>query len=135
MIKQVNEAALSGKKFEGYLWYSDKAKPRIYHNESLEENWSSQHPFVVEGWLLDEQEQSYFIRCLEGKYYISSFDLKELEASEDEYLLDGRQRFIAHRLDEIRSINFRQLWALSSNAESEFQVLKPAQLIFAGFEK
>ena len=67
-------------KCEGYLWWSDQQKPKVYQDElidiCLDE---AKNPFVVEGQLYDEEnKESYSIKYVDGQYLINIYLLHHL---------------------------------------------------------
>ena len=83
--------------YEGYLWWSDAASPKVYQKQQLPK-WPEEksNPFIIEGQLYDDNnKKSYSIRFVDGDYQISCFDLKHLEIRiyyEDYLITDRRNR-------------------------------------------
>lgn len=65
-------------KCEGYIWWSNQERPKVYQDESIEIPFDEHiNPFVVEGLLFDRVEmKSYSIKFVDGQYMIKLFDVK-----------------------------------------------------------
>jgi CRISPR type III-associated protein (TIGR04423 family) len=117
------------KKCEGYIWYSDKPQPKKIAAEqySLELD-KSKNPFVVEGQIYSEDEEtSYSIKYVDGKYIVIKYELGKLGKIYDE------KSFIANR--NVARIKFRQYWKQVKDDLCEGMItLVPAEYVFVGFE-
>ena len=117
--------------YEGYLWYSDAAKPEQKTNISKED--FKTIPFIVEGNLYSkEKEISISISFRDGEYFIYSAELKGLN---DDQLT--RQEYVAHDLNGIKKIKMIQYWEESNPDEllAGMRTLLPAWRAFTGFIK
>lgn len=130
--------------YEGYLWMSDEIKPIIIDGKySIFKN--QINPFIVEGNLLSKDKSvSISIRHAGNQLMINQYNLNEMAG----LLKDPEQftykKYLAHRLDGIRFLNFILVWLperiISSGYaddlnQEDFEALKPAFTIFNGFEK
>lgn len=115
--------------YQGYLWYSSDEKPKIYKNEELElELAEGSNPFVIEGQLCDNKI-SISIRFVDNKYVVKKVALSELEGVEYK-----QQSFFGNRMDY--KLVFRQYWREDKDEQCERMiVLRPAELVFVGFEE
>jgi len=117
-------------KYEGYIWYSDSAKPEIFKREierELNLN-DTENPFIIEGQLYcEEKKLSVSIKYVDGKHIVNKFNLsEEPETTDQEYLAEFRND---------AGLKFRQLWKPESDPLCEnFEVLKPAGFVFIGFK-
>jgi len=114
-------------KYQGYLWYSDNKEPQVLNNEVFElEIADNANPFVIEGQLFDGQK-SISIKYVDGKYYVNTYDLDDLDGVKQE------QMFFSHRMGD-RKLYFKQFWQPVNDEQCEgMQVLQPAELVFVGF--
>ena len=114
-------------KYQGYLWYSDNKEPQVLNNEVFElEIADNANPFVIEGQLFDGQK-SISIKYVDGKYYVNTYDLDDLDGVKQE------QMFFSHRMAD-RKLYFKQFWQPVNDEQCEgMQVLQPAELVFVGF--
>jgi CRISPR type III-associated protein (TIGR04423 family) len=114
--------------YEGYLWYSDQKKPKIYDNKVMEFNFDDNaNPFVVEGFLHDGKT-SYSIKYVDGKHIIAKFDLNNLPTNFTE------QTFIPS-FKEVAGLTFQQYWRPETDENClGMEVLKPAEFVFVGFK-
>lgn len=114
-------------KYQGYLWYSDNKEPQVLNNEVFElEIADNTNPFVIEGQLFDGQK-SISIKYVDGKYYVNTYDLDDLDGVKQE------QMFFSHRMGD-RKLYFKQFWQPVNDEQCEgMQVLQPAELVFVGF--
>jgi CRISPR type III-associated protein (TIGR04423 family) len=116
--------------YEGYLWWSDSTKPRIYkQNHELVLPRDVANPFIIEGNIIDRISNiSYFITLQDGAYQVFRYDLKELEQYE------STQRHWLASFNEADRICFREFWIPEKDPFCNgFEVLKPAMNVFVGF--
>ncbi len=116
---------------QGYIWKSDAPKPeKVYSNELCELTLDeSENPFIVEGLLTDGKNKSVHIKYIDGKYLITNFEWGKLS---NEYT---EQKFIAHRIENVSKLIFRQYWKSKIDSLCEgMETLQPAELVFVGFE-
>ena len=114
--------------YQGYLWYSNAQEPEVYNNEECElEIDEKTNPFVIEGQLFDGKV-SINIRYVDGEYIVKKYSLSGLEGLEYK-----QQTFFGNRMDY--NLVFRQYWREFEDEECEgMKVLRPAELVFVGFE-
>ena len=76
----INKIDLTAR-YEGYLWMSNEISPHIYnYDKQLDKKLlESINPFVVEGFLYNkENRKSYYIKNVDGKQYIYSYEVSDL---------------------------------------------------------
>ncbi len=132
-IKSIHE--IPYKKYEGYIWKSDKQNPTVLHNEEYDFSSVQENPFVVEALLYCRDEDLSIMVKHTGKYVIKAYDLKEwgkksknVEVVEKEYL--------PHRLgSRVSKLMFSQFWEEEADSLCEgMSVLKLKANIFKGFK-
>lgn len=115
--------------YEGYLWYSDAEKPKVFPRDGAftDDLETATIPFVVEGWLYDrENDKSYAIRYVDGKYLRVAYDLTLTDKQRTEY--------VAHDLGDIKSFSVAEYWAPEPDDHcAGMPVLRHAWTAFAGF--
>lgn len=117
--------------YTGYLWCSNKKEPEVFYMTELEKEFDdNSNPFVIEGWLTDGHV-SHYIKYVDGKHIIKSFDLDDLEnrySSEEKTFIPSFKGF--------KEIVFTQYWhpVVDENCES-MEVLQPAEFVFTGFNR
>lgn len=124
-------------KYEGYIWYSDEKEPRVFHGEqpvdveTLLKDDADRH-FVVEGNLWNkETQESIAIRYADGQYRVRHTDL-----SGDGPVIATTKTFVAHKIDGVKALEFKQLWEEQEDPMCEdMPVLRPKKLVFVGFKK
>ncbi|OQX77914.1 MAG: type III CRISPR-associated protein [Bacteroidetes bacterium 4484_249] len=126
-LNEINNTA-----FEGYVWLSDKDKPRMLKGETF--NFSKyedgNNPFIIEALLFDKAtDVSYTVRHT-GKYIIGKFNLNDYT---DENFVGVE--YLSHRLKDVNKVNFKQLWLPEEDENCEgMPVMKMKALIFTGFD-
>jgi CRISPR type III-associated protein (TIGR04423 family) len=118
------------RKYQGYVWMSDKDKPDMIDHEFEFSESTSINPFVIEALLWCQSEQiSVHIRHT-GRYVINEFDLKKYPK---EAL--SEKSYIPHRLEGITNVNFKQLWLPEPDPLcAGMNVLILKAIIFTGFD-
>lgn len=117
--------------YQGYVWKSNLKAPKIYDNEEAElELDETKNPFIVEGFLVDDN-YSYSIKYVDGKYYVNKYDLnslKDVDKTSHEYLSS---------FDSTRRLVFNQYWRPYKDelCDGGMDVLQPAEYVFVGFKK
>lgn len=118
--------------YVGYLWMSDSQSPNIISGEfSIDELNPEVNPFIVEAQLFElDNEISISIKYADGHYFVrktSIADLNDLEYDEI--------KFCGNKMSG-RVIKMRRYWRPERDALCEgMDVLKPAEMLFVGFEK
>lgn len=114
-------------KYQGYLWYSDKATPRVLNNEDFElEINDNENPFIIEGQLFDGVN-SISIKFVDGQYIVKSYDVQETERK-------NAQEYLPNRMKD-KKLLFVQRWKEQQDDLCEgMQVLQPEELVFVGFK-
>lgn len=117
--------------YTGYLWHSDKNEPEVFYMTALEIEFDDNtNPFVIEGWLTDGNV-SHYIKYVDGKHIVKSFDLTNLEKS---YSSD--EKTIVPSFKGFKEIIFKQYWRPVKDENCEgMEVLQPAEFVFTGFKK
>jgi CRISPR type III-associated protein (TIGR04423 family) len=117
-------------KYSGYIWKSDQKEPEVIIEKEPEFSFDdNQNPFVVEGFLFDGKT-SYSIRYVDGKHIVNDFPLAKMPKEYTEQL------FIPSFKKGVTELKFRQYWKPEPDPLCEgMEVLKPAQLVFVGFNK
>lgn len=132
MHKEVNLTSLGGKKFQGYLWYSDAEAPVLLEQETVKDEHFTKLPFIIEGNLYCEAERlSVQIKNIDGVYKITSVVLPQPQ--HPNYFLES---YIAHDVKGYRKFLLFEAWeAETDDLLSGMGCLQPAWSAFAGFEK
>ena len=125
------------KNCQGYYWESDKTEPVVFYGTKVNpvacklERDDSANPFILEALLFDiETEESYMVKYVDGRYIVSRYNLSD---SSDAVTM---VEMLPNRMPEVPMLYFKQIWKKEPDALCEgFETLKPAQLVFAGFEK
>ncbi len=118
-------------KYQGYLWYSDKTKPKVLIDQDFElELCETNNPFIVEGQLFDGNV-SISIKYVDGKYIAHKIDV-QAEYPDKEYT---EREFIANKMGGVDKLIFRQYWKAQPDELCEgMPVLQPDVLVFVGFK-
>lgn len=115
--------------YEGYLWYSDAQKPKVFPRDGAftDDLESETIPFVVEGWLYDQaNDTSYAIRYLDGKYIRVKYDLFAAEQDAITYQ--------AHDLQPETHFRVKEYWSPEPDPNcASMKVFRHAWTAFAGF--
>ena len=121
-------------KCEGYLWWSDQQKPKVYQDElidiCLDE---TENPFVVEGLLYDEEnKESYSVKYVDGLYLINKYKVDE----SDFINLDNEEKsYLSNRMDD-RWLKFLNYWEEKKDANCMgMPVLTLTKNVFIGFDE
>ena len=121
------------KKYEGYVWMSDKEKPDVLRDELLKVDFSTiENPFVIEAQLFDKESlTSYSVKFIDGEYYVKDFKLTE----ED---LKGATVFIPKsRLKGVKGLKYVMKWEVQEEGDPLCEGMKtkvPTALVFIGFD-
>jgi CRISPR type III-associated protein (TIGR04423 family) len=120
---------------EGYIWKSNEEKPEVFYNEPvnllLDEG---KNPFIIEGQLYVKNKISYSIKYVDGKYFVTEYDLTNLSSGYElkEYIPNRR---IVKNDIAINKICFRQYWKPEEDDLCEkMNVLVPSAHVFVGFK-
>lgn len=125
---------IPGRKYEGYIWESDKEYPQVLQNEEFQfGERSDSNPFIVEALLYCKQEEVSISVRHTGRYHIREFNLKNLPEGHE--LVD--KKYYQHRLNiGDKKVCFQQLWLPEPDPNCEgMEVLQLKAHIFTGFEK
>ena len=117
-------------RYTGYLWQSDQSSPMVFRGEALPAFGSGTNPFIIEGQLYNkDNDLSYSIKFVDGKYLVKEFDLKEPETFKP-----IEKCYLANRLDGVAMLCFKEYWQPEKDeCCAGMDVLKPAALVFVGF--
>jgi|SRR5690625_384176 len=117
--------------YEGYLWYSNAQKPKVITKIKQED--FSKLPFIIEGNLYAKDEGiSIAIKNIDGEYFITQAQVKDLPQDQV-----TNQKFVAHKLDDVKKIKIIQYWEESGKEEllEGMKTLIPSWKAFVGFKK
>jgi len=121
-------------KCEGYLWWSDQQKPKVYQDElidiCLDE---TENPFVVEGLLYDEEnKESYSVKYVDGLYLINKYKVDE----SDFINIDNEEKsYLSNRMDD-RWLKFIRYWEEKEDRNCmDMPVLTLTKNVFIGFDE
>lgn len=121
-------------KCEGYLWWSDQQKPKVYQDElidiCLDE---TENPFVVEGLLYDEEnKESYSVKYVDGLYLINKYKVDE----SDFINIDNEEKsYLSNRMDD-RWLKFIRYWEEKEDGNCmDMPVLTLTKNVFIGFDE
>lgn len=121
-------------KCEGYLWWSDQQKPKVYQDElidiCLDE---TENPFVVEGLLYDEEnKESYSVKYVDGLYLINKYKVDE----SDFINIDNEEKsYLSNRMDD-HWLKFIRYWEEKKDANCMgMSVLTLTKNVFIGFDE
>jgi CRISPR type III-associated protein (TIGR04423 family) len=115
-------------KYQGYIWYSNENKPRVFDgNELFElELKDGENPFVTEGFLCDGN-MSISIKYIDGHYIVKQFNLAELPQDYQEC------EYQSNKMNG-RWLQFRQYWRPCPDGYClDMDVLQPSEFVFIGF--
>lgn len=120
-------------KYTGYLWESDSVTCKIFKKQDIGDSLpisSADNPYVVEGFLCDD-EWSYSIKFLDGKYYCCRFNFKDLQG-----IIYERHSYIPS-FKGVRKVCFNEYWRKCSDKDKRcngFETLVPSEFVFIGFD-
>lgn len=118
--------------YQGYYWMSNEDKPETLNNKNFSNQLdASINPFIIEAQLYDDATRtSISVKYVDGEYIANSYQLPE-RIKQEEYT---EQIYTAHRLEDVSHLRFYRHWVAEVDELCEgMEVLKPKELIFAGF--
>ena len=121
-------------KCEGYLWWSDQQKPKVYQDEPIDITLDdAKNPFVVEGQLFDKEEKkSYSIKYVDGRYLIKTYKVEEQDPTNP---YNDTKSYLANRMGN-RRLKFLRYWEEKKDENCmDMPVLTLTKNVFIGFEK
>ena len=120
-------------KFEGYIWYSDTSRPRVFIGDEEVTVEERSDAFIIEGLLWNPKKRtSYNIYFHDGQQHVCKYDVTTaaLEGKEDVTTED----YVTHRIPGVARLSFVRYWLPEKDEMCEdFEVLVPGQLVFVGF--
>lgn len=118
--------------YQGYVWKSNEKEPTMVSG-SFNEDLSTQNPFIIEGFLYDEERHvSYSIKYADGEYLIYRYEVDPRDFRSEDVVL---KNYYAHRMKKNhKKLAFLQYWREQEDPLCEgMKVLQPAELVFVGF--
>lgn len=121
-------------KCEGYLWWSDQQKPKVYQDElidiCLDE---AENPFVVEGLLYDERnKESYSIKYVDGQYLINKYKVVDSDFTNSDNQIKS---YLSNRMDD-HWLKFIRYWEEKEDKNCMgMPVLMLTKNVFIGFDE
>ena len=117
--------------YHGYVWKSDESEPNMVSG-SFKEDLSVLNPFIIEGFLYDEERHvSYSIKYVDGEYLICRYEVAPQDFHRDDVV---QKSYFAHRMKEHKRLAFLQYWREQEDECCEgMKVLQPAEVVFVGF--
>ncbi len=118
--------------YDGYIWMSDKPKPRKVESKS-EIPTGTQNPFIVEGFLKSaDGKVCISLVSMNGVLKIYQFDLKQIDALPDYQKTENS--YLTHHYDGAE-IKFITVWLPEKDKLcDDMEVLQPKMRVFNGFE-
>lgn len=124
-------------KCQGYLWWSDQQKPEVFQNEKFERSFDeNKNPFVVEGQLYDvDNNMSYSIKYVDGKYLIQQFDVKnDVKDGNPTNADNDIKTYLSNRMGG-RWLKFLRYWEPKKDENCKgMNVLTLTKNVFIGFK-
>ena len=122
-------------KYQGYLWFSDEIRPRVFDEDEITSIEPKENAFIVEGMLWQPSTRtSIYINYHDGEQFVYSS-----EVTQDDLSGNGqatKERYVAHRIQGVTFLDFIRYWTLEQDLLCEgFEVLVPGALVFTGFNK
>ncbi len=124
--------------YEGYIWESSKENPKKVTSEAeltkYENSGKPANPFIMEGHLYNKDKNiSISIRHVSGRYYITQFNLGELDEKTnfvDKFYLANK------KLEKENKLHFKEIWLPEPDENCpDMQVMTKKAVVFAGFRK
>lgn len=117
--------------YVGYLWLSDSAMPKVLDRANLDVSLfdTARNPFVVEGFLYDEQSSTSFsIRYVDGETIVCKHTLTEIDREDN-----AVREYYGNRM-EGRKLKFLDVWEpVKDELCLQMEVLQPQAEVFIGF--
>lgn len=132
-MEKTDKVIIENARYQGYLWWSDSSEPQIVDGEfgiELKQG----NPFVVEGFLFDEDGQiSISVKYVDGKYYCCRYDLSMLQKERNRN--DDQVEWLASFGNGKLFLKFDRIWRPVPDPDNYgLNVLEAAELIFKGFK-
>lgn len=118
--------------YEGYIWYSDQAEPKVLNNEEFELKIDDdENPFIIEGQLYSPNKRlSISIKYIDGQYIIKE---KEIKSGDFNSVNVQIKEFHSNRMNG-KKLRFLQYWEEREDYLcASMKVLQPTEFIFVGF--
>lgn len=122
------------KNCQGYLWYSDQSKPKVYIDEDVDLNLEEKsNPFIVEGQLYSpDTQESVSIKYEDGKYRVYRYEPSKCGQGLEEGRLEQYVPNVRLGLKD-KVLYFSRLWEECEEKECYgFKTLRPSSLVFKG---
>lgn len=130
-MEKTDRFTIENSNYQGYLWWSDSTEPQVVNGEFGIELMSG-NPFMVEGFLFDEDNQvSISVKYIDGAYYCCKYHLPIQDAG---ICNDDQVEWLANFGDGKLFLKFDRIWRPVPDAENYgYEVLEASELIFKGF--
>ena len=122
------------KNCQGYLWYSDQSKPKVYIDEDVDLNLDEKsNPFIVEGQLYSpDTQESVSIKYEDGKYRVYRYEPSMRSQGLEEGKIEQYVPNVRLGLKD-KVLYFARLWKETEVEDScGFATLRPSALVFKG---
>jgi len=120
--------------YEGYLWLSNASEPIVLNStknlcEILKEIMQDDiNPFVIEGYLYDNANNSYSIKYVDGKCQVYQFTIDDNDRAKNK-----EKVYYANRM-EGKQLRFLDVWEAEKDPQClGMEVLQPKAQVFIGF--
>lgn len=139
MEQKAHYSRYNGHLWDGYIWKSDSAEPKVLNAEEFDfsEIDDNSNPFVIEGELYDSSNRlSLSIKYIDGKHIIKEFSPAEIGQN----VQTTQISLMPNRMPEISELHFWQIWRAEDDefckdaSGKSMKVLRPAELVFMGFK-
>lgn len=122
------------KNCQGYLWYSDQSKPKVYIDEDVDLDLDEKsNPFIVEGQLYSpDTQESVSIKYEDGEYRVYRYEPSMCSQGLEEGRLEQYVPNVRLGLKD-KVLYFARLWKEMEVEEScGFKTLRPSAMVFKG---
>ena len=121
-------------KCQGYLWFSDQSKPKVYLDENIDLTLNeNDNPFIVEGQLYSpDTQESISIKYADGRYLVNRYSPAEIGRGIEEGKIEQHIPNVKLGLKD-KVLYFSRLWEECEEREYYgFKTLRPSALVFKG---
>ena len=134
-MRQIELQDIPQGNYQGYLWYSDELRPRIFDDNDILSIESKENAFIGEGMLWQPTTHtSFHITFHDGVQHVYTTEV----AAEDMagHGQTTHEQYVAHRMPGIAFLDFVRYWKSEADPFCEgFEVLVPGVLAFTEFIK